>query len=265
MYRGDSRTRTVDVSVDGALVTTWTSSGTTTEFESVDLSGAYGQVVTISGNNQADSQWLSIIETEIMVYEGDAPAPSPTTPSPVFMPTTPSPVPPTSDINPCFDSTNDDYRCQPSVDQPAYIDLNNCNFVDSDAADLPACFESFGKTDIEILHLTFHDDLTTLPAGVFEGLENVVDMDMSYTGLEYLPAGVFSGLSGLTKLSMHFSSIEGLPEDLFADTPLLESLEVSSAKLSTLPAGVFEPLTNLQSLTLSSRFDDVQLQCLPFS
>ncbi|CAM9703594.1 unnamed protein product [Ectocarpus fasciculatus] len=43
MYKGDSRTRTVDVSVDGALVTTWTSSGTTTDWESFDLSGAYGQ------------------------------------------------------------------------------------------------------------------------------------------------------------------------------------------------------------------------------
>lgn len=30
-------------------------------------------------------------------------------------------------------------------------DLNNCNFVDADAADLPACFDSFGKTDIEML------------------------------------------------------------------------------------------------------------------
>lgn len=49
-------------------------------------------------------------------------------------------------------------------------------------------------------HLTFHDDLTTLPVGVFSGLDNVVDMDMSYTGLQYLPAGVFSGLSGLKKL-----------------------------------------------------------------
>ncbi|CAM9991574.1 unnamed protein product [Ectocarpus fasciculatus] len=74
MYKGDSRTRTVDVSVDGALVTTWTSSGTTTDWESVDLSGAYGQLVTISGNNQADWEWLSIIETEIMVIDdGDAP------------------------------------------------------------------------------------------------------------------------------------------------------------------------------------------------
>lgn len=48
--------------------------------------------------------------------------------------------------------------------------------------------------------LTFHDDLTTLPVGVFSGLDNVVYMDMSYTGLQFLPAGVFSGLSGLTKL-----------------------------------------------------------------
>lgn len=76
MYRGDSRTRTVDVSIDGALMTTWTSSGTTTEFESVDLSGAYGQVVTISGNNQADSQWLSIIEVRppfvvVFIESGD--------------------------------------------------------------------------------------------------------------------------------------------------------------------------------------------------
>ena len=30
-------------------------------------------------------------------------------------------------------------------------DLDNCNFVDADAAELPACFESFGKADVETL------------------------------------------------------------------------------------------------------------------
>eukprot|EP00752_Nemacystus_decipiens_P006549 g5897.t1 len=272
MYKGNTRVRTVDIYVDGSLVTTWTSSGLTTDFEGIDLSGAYGQLVTITGSNLADSQWLSIVETEIMAYDGVPPPPSPTTPSPVFSPTTPSPAlfatsSPTSyvptGLNACFDSTSDEYRCIPSPDQPNLIDLNNCNFVDADAADLPGCFDTFGKDNIETLHLTFHDDLTTLPVGVFSGLGNVVDMDMSYTGLQFLPAGVFSGLSGLKKLSMHFSSIEGLPEDLFADTPLLEYLEVSSAKLSSLPAGVFEPLTLLESLTLSSRFAGVELQCLP--
>lgn len=62
MYKGDTRPRTVDVSVDGSLVTTWTSSGTTTDFEGVPLSGAYGQVVTITGSELADRQWLSIVE-----------------------------------------------------------------------------------------------------------------------------------------------------------------------------------------------------------
>eukprot|EP00903_Cladosiphon_okamuranus_P021656 g19910.t1 len=272
MYKGDRRVRTVDISVDGSLIATWTSSGTTSDFEGINLSGAYGQVVTITGRNLAGSDWLSIIEVEIMVYDGVPPPPSPTTPSPVFSPTTPSPAlavtsSPISHLptglNACFDSTSEEYRCSPPADQPNYLDLNNCNFVDADAADLPGCFESFGKANIEMLHLTFHDDLTTLPAGVFSGLGNVVDMDMSYTGLQYLPAGVFAGLSGLKKLSMHWSSIEGLPEGLFADTPLLESLEVSSAKLSSLPARVFDPLTVLESLTLSSRYDGVELQCLP--
>lgn len=61
-------------------------------------------------------------------------------------------------------------------------------------------------------HLTFHDDLTTLPAGVFLGLDNVVDMDMSYTGLKVLPAGVFAGLSGLKKLCVYIYIYIHVPE-----------------------------------------------------
>lgn len=30
-------------------------------------------------------------------------------------------------------------------------DLDNCNFVDADAADIPACLETFGKANIERL------------------------------------------------------------------------------------------------------------------
>eukprot|EP00752_Nemacystus_decipiens_P007213 g6456.t1 len=85
MYKGATRTRTVDVSVDGVVVTTWTSSGTTADFESVDLSGQSGQAITVTGV-LADMEWLSIVETEIMVLsDGVAPPPTPTT-------TTPAPV-----------------------------------------------------------------------------------------------------------------------------------------------------------------------------
>ena len=50
--------------VDGALVTTWTSSGTTAGFESIDLSGTSGSVIDVVGV-LGDSEWLSIIEVSV--------------------------------------------------------------------------------------------------------------------------------------------------------------------------------------------------------
>lgn len=64
LYKGATRVRTVDVSVDGAVVTTWSSSGTTTDFETVDLSGHSGQDITITGV-LADLEWLSIVEVSL--------------------------------------------------------------------------------------------------------------------------------------------------------------------------------------------------------
>lgn len=52
----------MQVYIDGILITTWTSSGTTTLFEGVDLSGSNpGQAVELRGV-LADSDWLSISE-----------------------------------------------------------------------------------------------------------------------------------------------------------------------------------------------------------
>ncbi|CAN0145747.1 unnamed protein product [Ectocarpus sp. 4 AP-2014] len=248
MYKGDTRVRTVDVAVDGDLVTTWTGSGTTSGFESVDMSGATGQVVTITGAGLSDAEWLSIVETEIMVYNGVAP-------------------PPTTVLNPCLDSTSDSYVCSPTDDLPTTLSFHNCDLVDDDGEDLRACLEEFGLTNLHTMWLSFQFELTTLPVGIFSGLDNLLDLDLSYTALETLPAGVFSGLSALTKLNS-LSSLEALPEGLFDGMTSLETLIVSSSKLTSLPAGIFTPLTSLQSLTLSTdtrRFPDINLQCLPAS
>ncbi|CAM9522438.1 unnamed protein product [Ectocarpus sp. 12 AP-2014] len=155
---------TVDVAVDGDLVTTWTSSETTSGFESVDMSGATGQVVTVIGAGLSESEWLSIVETEIMVYNGVAPPPSPTTPA------TPSPtLPPSTDLNACFDRTSDDYRCLPSEEDPTLCESDWCTQPSHCKydADIPACLETFGKADIQFVYMPFHDHLTTLPVGVF--------------------------------------------------------------------------------------------------
>ncbi|CAM9225071.1 unnamed protein product [Ectocarpus fasciculatus] len=95
LYQGTTRVRTVDVAVDGSPATTWTSSGTTDGFESIDLTGYSGQDITITGVLD-DLEWVSIKETEIIVVSDDAsssPSPSTTTQAPVLAPiATPTPT-----------------------------------------------------------------------------------------------------------------------------------------------------------------------------
>ncbi|CAM9298873.1 unnamed protein product, partial [Ectocarpus sp. 12 AP-2014] len=66
VVQGSDQVRTVDVTIGGSLATTWTSSGTTDGFTSIDLSGYPGQDITVTGVRNK-SEWLSIKETKIMV------------------------------------------------------------------------------------------------------------------------------------------------------------------------------------------------------
>ncbi|CAM9952012.1 unnamed protein product [Ascophyllum nodosum] len=79
LYRGDERTRTIDIYVDGVIVTTWTSSGTTSDFETVTL-GVTGSTIELRGV-LGNSEFLSILEVEILIIPDGAtlpPAPAPT-------------------------------------------------------------------------------------------------------------------------------------------------------------------------------------------
>lgn len=60
MYKGDKRTRTLDIYVDDVLSKTWTSSGTTSSFETVSFD-ATGQSIELRGD-LSNSEWLSIFE-----------------------------------------------------------------------------------------------------------------------------------------------------------------------------------------------------------
>lgn len=72
MYGGSTRTRTVQVYVDGDLVSIWTSSGTTDDYESIDISSASGQVIEVTGL-LTDSEWLSIIEVSQAIKSAEIP------------------------------------------------------------------------------------------------------------------------------------------------------------------------------------------------
>ena len=60
MYKGDERARTMDIYVDDAKATTWTSSGSTAAFENVEL-GVAGQSIELRAV-LGDSEWISITE-----------------------------------------------------------------------------------------------------------------------------------------------------------------------------------------------------------
>lgn len=60
MYQGDERSRSMDIYVDGAFATSWTSSGTTAGFETVGLN-VDGQTVEMRGVLD-ESEWLSVME-----------------------------------------------------------------------------------------------------------------------------------------------------------------------------------------------------------
>ncbi|CAM9343615.1 unnamed protein product, partial [Sphacelaria rigidula] len=65
LYKGTTRTRTIEVYVDGVLATTWTSSGTTDYFEGVDVSGWCGKLIELVGVNLEPNEWISIIEVRV--------------------------------------------------------------------------------------------------------------------------------------------------------------------------------------------------------
>lgn len=68
MFKGSERQRTVEVRVDGVLVTTWTSSGTTDDPESIALTGTSGRVIDVTGV-LADNDWLSIVEVRFFFHQ----------------------------------------------------------------------------------------------------------------------------------------------------------------------------------------------------
>ena len=58
----------MEVYVNDNLATTWISSGTTDNFESIDLSGMSGDAIEVKGV-LTDSEWLSIVEVSGLMFQ----------------------------------------------------------------------------------------------------------------------------------------------------------------------------------------------------
>ena len=82
----------------------------------------------------------------------------------------------------------------------------------------------------------------------FEGLSNLVELDLADNGLASLPAGVFNGLTNLETLNLNENRLGSLPPGVFAGLRSLETLRLQkNPSLESLP---YDELEELPALTL---------------
>ena len=111
--------------------------------------------------------------------------------------------------------------------------------------------------------ITITNSITSFQANDFADMPNLAWILMPFSGgrprVTTLPAGLFDGLSKLTSLTFNQSYLQSLPQGIFDDLVNLRSLSINDNLLTTLPDGIFDNLNNLVILNI----DDNKLNELP--
>ena len=89
-----------------------------------------------------------------------------------------------------------------------------------------------GLSGLKVLGM--HDDnFTTLPAGIFEDLQNLTSLNLMYNKIERLPVGVFDGLESIQEIFLHDNNLTKLQSDLFRNLTTLELLNLARNQVSS--------------------------------
>lgn len=108
---------------------------------------------------------------------------------------------------------------------------------------------SYG-TDIQEITWT-NSHIQHLRTGTFEGLYNLVHIDLSGNEIQRTETELFGRLTRLKHLNISRNHLEDIPRLTFKDLENLEVLDVSHNRLHLIPFQVFGPLIRLQYLDIS--------------
>lgn len=94
--------------------------------------------------------------------------------------------------------------------------------------------------------------ITNLPEDIFDRLEAIESLFLSYNKIETLPNGIFRNCKNLIHLDLRGMGLQSIPEGIFNNLLKLKKLEINDNRLTTLPENIFENLFSLVELNLSN-------------
>ncbi|CAM9353251.1 unnamed protein product [Ectocarpus fasciculatus] len=155
-------------------------------------------------------------------------------------------------ISSCLDPDHESYQCA-SGTEIIYLTGDYCGvrLTAADMDDVASCFDNAGRTSVTQITMASNNfESGTLPAGLFDGFDNLEILILRANNIYTLPAGLFDGLDSLFYLSVTSDYFALLPAGLFDDLDGLKILYLTGNYLSTLPAGIFDGLGALEELSL---------------
>ncbi len=132
-------------------------------------------------------------------------------------------------------------------------DINNLQYLllySNQLTQLPATLFN-GLNNLQYLYL-HNNQLTELPATLFNGLNNLRVLHLDNNQLTQLPATLFNGLNNLQELYLMSNQLSKLPATLFNGLNNLQLLYLDNNQLTELSAMLFNGLNNLRYLSLSN-------------
>ena len=145
------------------------------------------------------------------------------------------------------------YNLVSALDEDTFAGAPNLSIIDLAFNRVSSVHkDTFAGLDDTLSDLSLQGNrISSLPAGIFDGLTSLWRLHLEGNRISSLPAGIFDDLTNLGLLYLSGNEIVSLDADLFENNTGLLYLLLHRNMISSLPAGIFDDLTGLFFLALS--------------